>query len=168
MAPCLPDSRVRFDTLTHRNQLLLWSARMWVTASSQRPSMPPCIREAFDITGVPEAAESLHELLSIITTGADRTIHFRPVNSPMVSPEEARFLTLLAAAKERAAEPYAYELLVSWMPPAAARLALAAARDLATQVFEHLTPSGAVSAKKGNIRNRPDHTSPDPGLSLLH
>lgn len=168
MERCRQQSRLRFEALTFRDQLLLWSARTWILASPERPTLPPRVREAFQVAGVAEAADSLHELLSIISTSAHRTINFKPVACPMVAPEEARFLTLLYAAKEPAAANYACELLAGWVPPAAARLAHAAARTLAVRVFETLESSDPACTPGVDTDTRPVQSSPDPGLSLLH
>ena len=50
--------------------------------------------------------------MNCVSTGAYQTIYFRPVDCPMASSAEARFSTLLTVAKERAAEHYAFELLI--------------------------------------------------------
>ena len=168
MERCRQESQLRFEMLTFRDQLLLWSARTWIMASAERPTLPPRVREGFEVAGVAEAANSLHELLSIISTSAHRTINFKPAACPMVASEEARFLTLVYAAREPAAMNYAYELLAAWVPPAAARLALAAARTLAVQIFDTLEPSKPTCTPDGKTGSRSAQPSPDPGLSLLH
>ena len=166
MMPDTPASRLCFSSLRFRDQFALWSTRMWITASSREPHMPARVREAFAVAGIGDAAESLHALLSILATNAHRTLHFRPVGCPRVSAEEARFLTLLTAARERAAEDRALQLLAEWLPPAAARLALEAARPLAHRLLVAARPGDPEDTS--DFRVGPTLSSPDPGIALLH
>lgn len=122
-----PTNHLRFAVLRFHDQFLLWGARMWIAETRQQPAMPPRVREAFAVAGVLEATDYLHDLLTIISTQAGRAVHFNPVAEPFVAEEEARFLTLLAAARHDACDAYAVTLLTGWLPLAAAHRALAPA-----------------------------------------
>ncbi len=158
----------RFDALPFRDQLVLWSARMWITASVERPVMPARVEQAFEVAGVPEAAPSLHQLLTIISTAAHRTVEFHPVPCPMLADEEARFLLLITAARNSSCHAYAFRLLLRWVPPAAARLALAPASTLAVATFGRLASPRERAAPGEAQQDRRLFVPADPGISRVH
>jgi hypothetical protein len=160
-----PVSHLRFAMLRFHEQFVLWAARMWVTESCREPAMPARVREAFNVAGVSEATGCLHDLLTIISTQARTTIHFNPVGAPLVAEEEARFLTLIAAARHHACDAYAVTLLTGWLPRAAALQALAPARALALTTFAKLEP---CAHQHPVIAVPAASSSPDPGIALLH
>lgn len=163
----IPTNHLRYAMLKFHDQFLLWAARMWITESRRQPTMPLRVREAFEVAGVVEATDHLHDLLTIISTKADRTALFHPVGEPLVAEEEARFLTLLAAARHHACDAYIVTLLTEWLPKVAALRALAPARALALIAGTKLEPPASgrshllTGAQSGS-------SSPDPGFALLH
>lgn len=167
MGDCPPESHVRFETLKFCDQLLLWAARMWIAASTTRPTMPSRVGEAFGLAGVSKALASLHELLTMIRVANGHSIGFQPVCCPLVAPAEARFLTILTAARVESCEEYALELLLEWVPPAAARIALSSVHELArdTAMLGH---KGSPLAWRFESAQGRTCSSPDPGLLLVH
>lgn len=163
-----PESRLRFAALCFRDQFLLWSVRAWITESAGGPHMPRRVEEAFDAAGLAEARQTLHELLTIIGTRAHRTVRFRPIGCVGVADEEARFLTLMAAARCRESDAYALDLLMGWLPPHEAMRALPLARDLALKAAERLPAPGPGAHPPPAGPTPVEPTSPDPGLSLIH
>ncbi|MGF1641880.1 MAG: hypothetical protein ACFCUO_13110 [Rhodospirillales bacterium] len=172
MAGSGDDALFRFDTLRFRDQLVLWAARMWIEASAARPTFPDAVEEAFALAEVPEAGPLLHDLLTILTTTAHRTVFFNPAGCPLVSSEEACFLSMLAAARQDGCDACALRLLGRWVPAGAARRALGSARDLALLTVRRLQPRRVDVDDRSQAAARggrgPTTPSPDPGVSLLH
>ena len=102
--------------------------------------MPTVVEEGFEAGGLLEEKEHFHELLTLISVTATRTILFSPTPCPMVAPEEARFLSMLSAARQDGCDDYALHLLEEWLPPDTACQALPAARALAQRLFFKLKP----------------------------
>jgi len=161
-------SCLRFDSLKFRDQLVLWAAREWIAASSEGPTMPTLVQEAFDVAGVPEATALLHATLTIISTGARRTILFSPAGSPMVCAEEARFLTLLMLARTDGCDAYATQLLLQWVPVPVALRARTVVRDLAQCVFVELGSDADACPQPPGTEFSLSFPWPDHGATRVH
>lgn len=162
------ENQLRCDLLTFHDQFLLWSTRHWVSASVLMPTMPPLVREAYTVAGLPETPDDLHELLTIITTAALRAIHLKPPCSTSLSSDEAHFLTLMTAARCETRDADTISLFRHWLPPAAARLALAPSRRLVEATFAKLGSPRLPHAELWQQAPAMAFLSPDPGWSQVH
>jgi hypothetical protein len=79
---------------THR--LLLWAMRSWVIGLKRRFDVLPTLREAFGRLGMPEAAEPLDALMSIVACGAIRPLTIECVCAAAISEDESRLLAVAA------------------------------------------------------------------------
>jgi hypothetical protein len=95
MSLSAPASRIRTSRLSRPDRLLLWAIRAWVIGLKRRLDVAPPLAVAFDRVGVPECAELVDALMSIVACGAVRTLAVECVCEAGVSADESR---LLAAA----------------------------------------------------------------------
>ncbi len=163
-----PAGALRCDLLTFHDQFLIWATRNWVMASTSCPTLPPIVREGFGVAGAVEAADDLHQLLSIITVSAVRVIQLKPPGCRILSPDEARFLTLMTAARCETCDADTISLFRDWLPPAAARHALWPARRLAWATFEKIGSPASPHADAWRMDRHASLRSPDPGNTLTH
>ena len=168
MSASTQTSCLRLDSLKFRDQLVVWAARHWIAASSERPTMPSLVQEAFDVAGIPEATPLLHAALTIISTGARKTIHFSPPGCAMVSAEEARFLTLLTLARTDGCHACTSKLLLEWVPEPVALRAHAVVRDLAECIFVEFGSRTSASSRSIQPDNSSPGLWPDPGIARVH
>lgn len=159
---------LRCDLLTFHDQFLIWATRNWVMASATRPTLPGIVRKAFAVAGAAGAADDLHELLSIITISAARIIQFKPPGCRTLSTDEARFLTLMTAARCETCDADTLSLFRDWLPPAAARQALPSARRLAWATFARIGSPASPHADAWRMDRHATLQSPDPGNALTH
>jgi hypothetical protein len=116
--------------------------RVWVAAFKQQEDALAAARAHFERhfnasgalwgdrrTGG-DAGLSLHAVLRNTTLAASRPVDVRCPSCPGLSPDEARLLEAIAWLQRDVTEPAA-TALGDWLPPAALRLSLGAARGLA-------------------------------------
>ena len=163
-----PDWFLRFEAMKFRQQLSVWSARLWLAASTARPTMPDCVKETFFVAGIPTGASHLHDLLTIICVSTRHMIHFKQDGCSAISADEARYLALLASASHGNTERCIAKLLEHWLPPAAARLAVQPARGLAHSVFVQLAPPIRLIVSDRESCDTSRRLMSNRGISLLH
>ena len=90
-----PATGIRTSHLSRPDRLLLWAIRAWVIGVKRRLDVAAPLALAFDRVGVPEGAELVDALMSVVACGAARTLAVECVCETRVSEDESR---LLAAA----------------------------------------------------------------------
>lgn len=120
--------------------------RVWVAAYKQQQDPLGAARAHFehhfnaagtlwgDRRAGDDAGLSLHAVLRNTTLAATRPVDVRCPACPGLSPDEARLLQAIGWLQRDLAEPAA-AALGDWLPPAALRLSLGAARGLATALL---------------------------------
>lgn len=93
------DSPRETAALSLEEQLVLWAMRVWV--SHFKRDQPPCaaFSRAFAIVGAAEAADHLGALMSVIASGAIRSIEIRCPACPALADDEALLLGAVAKAQ---------------------------------------------------------------------
>ena len=123
----------RIHELTCSEQFVLWTARSWIAAFKRQQPVYPHLRQGFEVAGIPDGLFALDELMGLLASAARRQLDFRCVKCRHVGADEALLLRCLAACQSsRAAE--IDQVLMDWLPPAAARMALRPAMLLAMQL----------------------------------
>jgi hypothetical protein len=95
MSLSTPATGVGTGQLSRPDRLLLWAIRAWVIGLKRRLDVAPPLAVAFDRVGVPEGAEIVDALMSVVACGAVRVLAIECVCESRVSEDESR---LLAAA----------------------------------------------------------------------
>jgi hypothetical protein len=113
----------RTDELTCSEQFVLWTARSWVAAFKHRQPVYPHLRQGFEVAGIPDGLFALDELMGLLASAARRPLDFRCVKCRKIGADEALLLRCLAAGQSGRA-PEIDRVLMDWLPPAAARMAL--------------------------------------------
>jgi len=121
--------------LTADERLVLSGIRAWVGRIKQNECGWPALFAIFAAHGAGRAAASLHALLYALSVATRRSIDVRCAACPSLSPDEARMLHAVACAQQdRMAE--SFDLLLTWVPAAAARLTIDAVDGLARLLLE--------------------------------
>lgn len=120
-----------WQSLTASERHVVSGLRLWVDAFKNDEDPLNCLRRLFGRPGAADPALSLHTILRNTTLSALRSIDVRCRKCPGLSPDEARLLDCLAWLQREMPEP-ATAALAAWLPPAALRLSLDAARGLAS------------------------------------
>ena len=110
MSLSAPATRIRTSQLSRPDRLLLWAIRAWVIGLKRRLDVAPPLAVAFGRVGVPEAAEIVDALMSVVACGAVRTLAVECVCETGVSEDESRLLAaagLYQQAQLRSAVPAA-------------------------------------------------------------
>lgn len=117
--------------LTASERHLVSGLRLWVNAFKSDDDPLKRLRTLFGRPSAADPALSLHTILRNTTFSARRPIDVRCRNCPGLSPDEARLLDCIAWLQREMPEP-ASAALAAWLPPAALRLSMDAARGLAS------------------------------------
>ena len=113
--------------LSSAQQLIVWSARMWVSSTNlQRPVLDK-LEQAYAFAGVAEIARDIDELFCTITVGARGDLGFGAPHCPRVHPVEAALINCLSAFQSDV-PACASHVLEGMLQPAAARMAVAPAQ----------------------------------------
>ena len=113
--------------LSSAQQLVVWSARIWVSSTNlQRPVLDK-LEQAYAFAGVAEIARDIDELFCVVAAGARGCLGFGGPHCPRVHPVEAAFINCLSAFQSDM-PACASHILQGMVKPAAARMAVAPAR----------------------------------------
>lgn len=111
--------------------LALATARLWVAAHAGRAEAPLCWRSGLRAAGLrSDAAFAFDALFTTVAQGAVRPIAFHCPSCSRLGPDERIYLDLLALLQQGWADR-AQGLLRPWLAPAAARLSLGFAEEVA-------------------------------------
>ncbi|WP_420349092.1 hypothetical protein [Pelagibius sp.] len=119
-----------WQSLSLPERHLAGGVRLWVQAFRQDQDPLAAVRMHFASRTASDPGLSLHAVLRNTTLAATRSIDVRCLRCPGLSPDEARLLGAIAWLQREQVEP-AELALGSWLPRAALRLSLDAARGLA-------------------------------------
>lgn len=118
-----------WQTLSLPERHLTGGVRLWVQAFRSDQDPLAAVRLHFGSRASADAGLSLHAVLRNTTLAATRAVDVRCLRCPGLSPDEARLLDAIARL-QREHDEAATVALASWLPGAALRLSLEAARGL--------------------------------------
>jgi hypothetical protein len=121
----------RLARLLSGERLAVAAFRRWIAATQQKSCGVSAIARQMLRHGVgTPAAAALNHIMMVTQSAAIRPVQHKPQSCPMVSGDEARFLSALAF---RADEVLA---VIDWLPPAAQRICAPAFQGLRHYLFE--------------------------------
>ena len=120
----------RVSDLTPDERLLLSGIRAWVGRIKQDECGWPALHAIFAARGAGPAAAGLHAMLYNLSIATRRPIDVRCSACRSLSPDEARMLHAIACAQAGRTGD-SFDLLLTWLPPAAARLTVEAVEGAA-------------------------------------
>ncbi|MEM8915583.1 MAG: hypothetical protein AAGC83_07085 [Pseudomonadota bacterium] len=82
-------SMIRTASLSHAQQLVIWSARSWIDGYTNGESVRDVLYEAYELSGIPEAAHDVNDLFVLFVTGSKHTVAFGSPRCPAVHLIEA-------------------------------------------------------------------------------
>lgn len=123
--------------LSSAQQLIVWSARIWVSGTNLRRPVLDKLEQAYAFAGVAEIARDIDELFCVIAVGARGCLDFGAPHCPRVHPVEAALINCLSAFQSDMSACGCH-ILRGMLQPAAARMAAAPAQRWA----EALSRSG--------------------------
>lgn len=131
-SPAAQSQPRREVTLSHTEELLLVSLRLWTATHVHHPQRDwPDWSTPLHCAGLDRAARQLFDpLLGVLFAGGERELAVHDVHCRGLSADEGRFLALVALA-QRWDEAGVELLLMSWLPPMAIRVAGSLATRLA-------------------------------------
>ena len=110
------------STLSPSQQLVVWSARAWISCNRlQRPVIDE-LQQAYAFAGIGDIAYDIDALFGVIASGARRCLFFGSQHCPCLHPCEASLINCLCAYQSDL-PGCAKQLLLGLLQPAAARLA---------------------------------------------
>ncbi|WP_299397937.1 hypothetical protein [Pelagibius sp.] len=118
-----------WQTLSPPERHLTGGVRLWVQAFRSDQDPLAAVRLHFGSRASADAGLSLHAVLRNTTLAATRAVDVRCLRCPGLSPDEARLLDAIAWLQREQTEAAA-AALAHWLPGAALRLSLDAARGL--------------------------------------
>ena len=88
---------LRTRDLSSSQQLVVWSARAWMSGSRLQRHALPELRKAYDLAGIRNAATDIDALFGLISGGARVPLSFGATPCPFVHPAEATLINCLCA-----------------------------------------------------------------------
>ena len=88
---------LRTRDLSSSQQLVVWSARAWMSGFRMRRHVLPELQRAYDLAGIPDAALDIDALFGLISNGARVPLSFGATPCPFVHPAEATLINGLCA-----------------------------------------------------------------------
>ena len=152
-----PEPGVEIETLSFSEQFLVWSVRAWVDGYKAGTGRAGLLREGFALAGATDGWLLVEELMSIIASTARRPLDVRCLACRTLGEDEAPLLAAIAGLQQDDEAP-AVVTVGNWLPPSAARVALA----LLTRLASELRQAGMRLPVSMPIR------VPDRGLALVH
>ena len=171
------------DDLLPGERAVLAATRVWVAAFRGQEDALAAVRAEFtqrlnaeaalwgDRRSGDDAGLSLHAVLRNTTLAATRQVDVRCASCPGLSPDEARLLEAVAWLQRGTSAP-AEAALGDWLPPAAVRLSLGAARGLAQALLAAELPLprrrwnfAALAEAAHPPHEKRDDASPQPARS---
>lgn len=110
--------------LTTPENLIVLSIRVWVDALQTKKNPFVEIQKGFLSAGIPKASFAFDELMLLTATTAIQSLDVRYLHCEGLGTGELNFISSIAFAQNGKLE-WAFQRLSSWLPPAAARRALA-------------------------------------------
>ncbi|MCC6470637.1 MAG: hypothetical protein IT563_20140 [Alphaproteobacteria bacterium] len=155
----------RVSQLRTADLLVLAASRFWVAHYLDPRGTSERWREGFRVAGLEQStAEAFDALFSAFAGGATRAICFHCPASPRLGDDEAMLIQAIAHL-QRGRETPARLILEAWLAPAALRLALAHAQDIASAMADvglRLPQRGLDSSTLA------DFFTSNHGLGLVH
>jgi len=152
-----PESGVEIETLSLSEQFLVWSVRAWVDGYKAGTGRAGLLREGFALAGAADGWLLIEELMTIIASTAKRPLDVRCLACRTLGEDEVPLLAAIAGLQQEDEAP-AVVMVGNWLPPSAARVALA----LLTRLASALHQAGMRLPAPMPIR------IPDRGLALVH
>jgi len=116
--------------LDPRERSLVRAIRVWVRCVKRREPPHEAVDALLREQGLSTGGRSLNAILTNTATAATRHVDVRCPGCPGLAPDEARIVHAVSAM-QRNQQELAFELLASWLQPAAVRLTLPAVEGLA-------------------------------------
>ncbi len=165
---------LRTADLSAAQQLVVWSARTWVTGFRNRRPALDALERAYAMAGAAAAAFEVDEVFSLLSHGARQTLCFGAGHCPAVHPVEAVLVNCLAAFQQGRDEAAAVLMKhLMWQPEAfmasAPARRWAQAIDAAGWSLTSVAPATAASTSPAANDNHGDDTlgSADMGDGVL-
>ena len=121
--------------LTTPENLIVLSIRVWVDALQTKKNPFVEIQKGFLSAGIPKASFAFDELMLLTATTAIQSLDVRYLHCEGLGTGELNFISSIAFAQNRKLE-WAFQRLSTWLPPAAARRALADERKKSAREIE--------------------------------
>lgn len=134
--PCrTAEPDVEIETLSFPEQFLVWSVRAWVDGYKAGTGRAALLREGFALAGVADGWLVIEELMSIVAATAKRPLDVRCLACRTLGEDEGPLLSAVAGLQQDSEVP-AVVIVADWLPPSAARAALALLTRLAGELFQ--------------------------------
>ncbi len=141
-----PEPGVEIETLSFSEQFLVWSVRAWVDGYKAGTGRAGLLREGFALAGATDGWLLVEELMSIIASTARRPLDVLCLACRSLGDDEAPAAVTVG----------------NWLPPSAARVALALLTRLASELRQAGMRLPVPMPMPMPIR------VPDRGLALVH